>query len=812
MDRLLEQDVTIKGELVKLFNGCPKPSGWFAGKVRTPDGTMNVSGTCSSMVSIGMSLELNGDIVENDYGEQLRAKTITIDTDDIWTMKRYLASSNFPGIGNVIASRIIDKYKGATYNMILSNSAAVQAECKLTDHQMKVLINGLSNNSINNQLERLFPHLGATWIRKIIEEKVYCETPSFAVIKTAITKNPYSLMSVPGMSFKKADEVALKDLKLAWNDNRRVSCVFRRAIVDFMNSTGGTYVNLNDMKDTYKIETFLGNHLGVTVDSTFVKNAMLNEIRLDTCTLEKYQNEVHLYDKKFKNIERDIIRYASMAVACTQYGGRGMYQPIVDMRLQKLKKYIHNQKQSGNWSLCKEQEDAIKAVYENPLLCISGGPGRGKTHVMKNLAQSWVTITKGHVLMLAPTGKAVNRMKESTGWLKAETIARVVYMNIKNDDPDEFIDEMGAPIKCNEDTLIIVDESSMIDFEEGYQLLDLFMGCHVVFVGDANQLPPVEPGSFFKELLRSGVIPIAELQINHRTKSKEISDNADLILAGKSNMQLTNDFQIVPLADAQLVNYVLSEYQSLLSNGADFSDILLMTPLNKGVGGVIDINTRLQEILNPKTTTQSRWLDAKRNCHYEDTKGWEIPHINNSNLKLRIRDRVMNTKNHTGVAWKKYKDNDVSQNWIDKGTGIFNGDTGTIIRFYYGDNKEGEPHVMILLDDNRVVVVNMEEFMEWVPGYCITIHKSQGCEAKHCLIVMPSSLNSPWFASTSFLNRNLLYTAVTRAKDDVEIIGDVNAFKRSVLTEYVFHNTVLAVLLNQAITPYLIQQAINGQD
>ena len=102
--------------------------------------------------------------------------------------------------------------------------------------------------------------------------------------------------------------------------------------------------------------------------------------------------------------------------------------------------------------------------------------------------------------------------------------------------------------------------------------------------------------------------------------------------------------------------------------------------------------------------------------------------------------------------------------------------------------------------------------MEWVPGYCITIHKSQGCEAKHCLIVMPASLNSPWFASTSFLNRNLLYTAVTRAKDYVEIIGDVNAFKRSVLTEYVFHNTVLAVLLNQAITPYLIQQAINGQD
>lgn len=816
-DTILERDVTVQGKLVQLYNGCPKPGGWFAGKIQVGYKTYGIKGVCSSLVSVGMILDITANLVDSKYGKQYDASHVSICTSDSSTMRKYLASSNFPGIGNIIASRLVSEYGDKLYEAVKTKPDDVKAKCGLNDKQMTSLIDGLSNNTIQNALEREYPHLGAAWIREIIDKKVFSDEPSFKTIKFTIDRNPYVLLMVRGLSFRKADEVALYDLKLAWNDDRRVDCVFKKSMEDFMNRTGSTYLNLNDVSDMAEFEKVFCKYLGVSVDSQFIKPAMFRILKSCTfLTLENFGNEIHLYHSKMWTVESNIIR--------SLIGHN--YNTVRDMNLcglfpvwnNRLDKYIKKSKQEGTWGLCKEQEDAVRFVFNRSLSCIIGGPGRGKTHVIRKLIDSWMAVTGGKVLTLAPTGKAVNRMKEATGYLKAETLARFIMMNsyhsdYEKDDEDYIYDELRDSIKVGEDVLIIVDESSMVDFEEGCDLLRLTDNCHVVFVGDAGQLPPIEPGAFFREMLVSGVIDYFELKVNHRTKSKEISDNADLIKMGDAKMQLTNNFQLAPMTDNMVSDYIVNEYQNLLKNGYTFSDILLLAPVNRGVGGVSDINTRLQSILNPYTNMYQKLYDSKNDIYYEDKRGLEIPGKPTGNLKLRIYDRVMNTQNHVGVRWSKYKDNDVTKCRIDEGDGIFNGDTGTIIRYEYPPlNNVREPaRVVIQLDDNRIVRIPVDAFGEWVPGYCVTIHKSQGCEAKVVMIALTSVLSGQWFVDSCFLNRNLMYTAVTRGQDSVQIVGNIKAFKQSVVTEYEYHNTVLSTKLNQVVTPILIQRSINGQ-
>lgn len=802
---IIEKNVQIRGTITKLFANCPKPSGWFAGMVKTKNlGDICVSGTCPNMVSKGVIIECTADLVDSNYGQQYEAQSVSIVTDSTGAVLAYLSGPSFPHIGRITASKLVNKYGKKVLNLIVDDPQRVMTECNLSESQMKVLQTGVANQSIENQLQKKFPHLGATWVRTIVKTSAFGN--SYQSIETAILKNPYCLMNVEGLTFKKADEVATQDLGLTWDDFRRVNCVFDNAMKDFMQSTGGTYVNLMDVSDTYQLRQYLSQHLGVAVDDMFVKNAMMRQVKKNVYYLEQYNSETHLYVKKMKEIETSIL---DECLYHLQGGGNPIdYQALSSVRMSVIKDWVQKQKADNIFDLNTDQENALYTVIENSLSCVTGGPGRGKTHLMKVLAQGWNVVTKGGlVLMLAPTGKAVNRIKNETGWLEAETIARCVLMNRKKSSKQFACSAVTGKeiIPLNDSTLVLVDEASMIDFEEGEELLRLFHDCHIVLVGDMYQLPPIEPGAFFTEIIRSKVIPVAHLKKNMRTKSREISDNADKILSGDTHMTVTSNFMMLPCDDEAAVDLAINSYQNLLANGETSSDIMLMAPVNRGVASVSDVNRRLQNILNPENNKSHHVIDVHRALQYEDTKGWTIPNVKCNDMTFRIYDRVMNTKNHADYAWKKYKDDDIDGAVVDHGTGLFNGDTGTIIRYYYADDMDDSPDIVVKMDDGRVFFVPIEEFNEFVIGYCVTIHKAQGSEARNVILLLSSSLNSPFF-ERSFLNQNLLNTAVTRAKENVMIVGNMNAFKTCVVHPYKYHNSVLGVYINYNSIPILAKQ------
>lgn len=817
--KILAQDVQIHGELIRLFKNCPKPSGWFSGIVRTDDlGEICIAGTCSNLVSVGVTINAVANLVDGYYGEQYEAQSISISLDNSKAMLAYLSGPNFPQIGRTIAQRLMSKYGDTVVDMLINQPDTVQKDCKLSERQIMSLKNGVLNQSVENQLLQRYPHLGSTWVRKLVVEQPFGS--SFHEINKVIQINPYDLLQELDIPFKVVDSVALQDCNFQWNDIRRVDCVFFKALHSFMNSTGGTYVNLNDVNDTARFRNEIEKMLSVVIDDIFVKDAIVRLSKSGHVYLEDFNHEIHMYDLSMKMIENHIVEECLFHLKGGQLAGT--FDAKMKKYLARVKSIVVRGKNEGTLSLHQEQEQAIYDVIQNSLSCLKGGPGRGKTYVMKALASCWCEATNGQVLMLAPTGKAVNRLKDETGWEEAETIARCLLMNTnsyftkgaRDLSKDYICNTKGKwEIRKTATTLIIIDESSMINFSEGAKLLDLFHDCHIVFVGDSNQLPPIEPGPFFHELIDSQVVPVIELKKNHRVNSCEISENADKMLAGDIKMKITNHFSLMPCDDSTAVDYVIKLYQQFLVNGAAFSDVLLMSPMNKGVGSVNDINTRLQNILNPVTPNQNnvtRIHDKKRHKQYVDVKGWEIPGVKCNGMSFRIYDRVMCTRNHASDDWKKYRFDDMDDECIMKGCGYFNGDTGTIVRYYFGDSMYESPSVAVLLDDGRLVMVEIESFNEWIFGYCITIHKSQGSESKKCMVILPDSLSNPWYMQSKFLNQNLLYTGVTRAKDDIIIVGNMNAFKYCVQNPYMYHNVVLSKEINAASMPYLIQKSLQN--
>lgn len=803
---IVEKDVMIQGEIKQLYNNCPKEDGWFGGKVYTKsDGLIRLTGVCPEKVSVGVTIQALCDVVDKGFGEEFEAKEVKICLETNRALENYLAGPNFPGIGHTIAQKLVSKFKKDTLEKIVNDPQGVQTTCGLTQKQMDTLVQGILKSSKDNQLLQAFPHLGTHWVRRILEHKKF-KLLSYKVIEQTIRDNPYLLLSViDNLTFKVVDEVALLDMKLAWDDRRRMKYVFERAFKQYMSGTGCTYVNLSDVNDAELLRREVSDICKLNVAPSFISAQLVQLSKDGVLVMESVNQEVHVYLKQMWEFEQDIIEECEYHL----HGGalQSAYTKVFKRYKSTARSVLVQLKSMDVQTLSHEQEEAILHVFDHSLSCIIGGPGRGKTFLMKKLAQIWSAVTGGVVFMLAPTGKAVNRMKESTGWIDVQTIARFLKSNLNEKDDSHLITMSYSELQPRPEVLLLVDESSMIPFSDAAKLLKLCHECHIVFVGDSHQLPPVETGPFLHAMLASGVIPVYELVTNHRTKYKELGTNAEHILHGE-RLEPASCFQLYPSDDESAVQFVVQSYQNYLQQGAELSDIMIMSPINKGIGSVGDVNQRLQNMVNPKKDVDrtQKIYDKKELCYYMDHKGWEIPYASSNGLPFRIFDRVMNTKNHSNGTWKKYKYNDMSNEVTEKGFGYFNGDTGTIIRYYFGDSVES-PKIAVLLDDNRVVMIELEEFKEWVFGYCITIHKSQGCEAPNCMLLLPSGLNNPWFHTSNFLNRNLLYTGVTRAAKEVKIFGDMGVLQYCISHDYMYRNLMLdRKLFVRAVSQQVVTQ------
>lgn len=816
-----EKDIEVRGVLTGLYKNCPKPWGWFGGFLRTSKyGTIHVTGSCAVQVYQGISLVCTGNLVDDRGYLLLEATNVRPDVNSVVGIRKFLSSSLFKGIGTATIDKLLQNFGEDTLTMIEHNSDVVEQTCHLSKKQMRTLIDGVCASSLKTRLVQRYPHMTMGIVDIIVNWNIF-RTHSFDSIEKSYNKNPYELFwrKYP-VKFSEIDKIALNDVPLAWDDSMRVDAVFAKSMQDYMRQTGGTYLNLSDYQDVEKFRSIFMKLLGHPYSPAELSNLFRTLIQGNKLVYKEVMNgETHLYDYGMYGYETDIrntVRYYRKILAWKDT------QSVLKSRQQAGKVYVTQARKyggPGGMVFHKEQEEAIEHVMSNPFSCLTGGPGRGKTTVLAGLVDAWKKATNSNnVFMLAPTGRAVNRIKSATGETNVETIARFLLSHGKylkehcDNHGNLFVPKIMTAddmMPRTFDTLVIVDEASMVCFADAARLLKYIEGCWVVFVGDKDQLPPIEAGPFFYSFLNSKVIPTYKLETNHRSHAPEIVSNADEMILGKEPSILTKNFELIPAPDVDMVQYAVTEYQNALKNGAELSDVLVMSPINKYVGGVVDMNLRLQDALNPlgkgivsvNTDMDGYVFESSAMRSYFDAQGMELTDVQINGQKLRIGDRVMNTVNHPEKSSVVFPKNDLRKEPDSGMDGCYNGDSGQIIRYYPVDGRE-RATLVVRLDDGRVIGVDTETFRsEWVLAYCVSVHKAQGSEAKHCIVLYPSALaGDGWFMTSGFLNRNLVYTAITRAQDDVHIIGALKGFTNCIRTEYKYHNTVLD---DKLMTDYL---------
>jgi exodeoxyribonuclease V alpha subunit len=393
--------------------------------------------------------------------------------------------------------------------------------------------------------------------------------------------------------------------------------------------------------------------------------------------------------------------------------------------------------------LSSEQQKAVQLALSNGICIITGGPGTGKTTIIRCILDAMQE--NGYdVALAAPTGRASKRMTEATGF-EAKTIHRLL----------EFIP--GEGFQRNRDNpliadMIIVDEMSMVDAPLMYALLQAIpKGTRLVLVGDRDQLPPVGCGNVFSDALSSEVLPYYRLtEIFRQAQRSNIIRNAHLINSGRMPILVDHDsdflFEEIPVIDrirSRLVDLIQKESSSLGTNDP-LMDIQVLVPMKTGPLGVVELNRLLQSVCNPPSSMKSEHISG--------------------NTVFREGDKIMQIRNNYKVEWRKMR----SSGGYDEGVGVFNGDLGTILRI---DTRE--KYAVVAFDDGRIAEYAFAQFEEIDLAYCITIHKSQGSEFRTVLLPLAGG-------PMPLLTRNLLYTAVTRAKHLVYGIGRSETVARMV--------------------------------
>lgn len=449
------------------------------------------------------------------------------------------------------------------------------------------------------------------------------------------------------------------------------------------------------------------------------------------------ENEDRIYWTKLYEAETNIARCVSRMVKLPS---------VKNIDLNTIQSKIIDTERDLGYSLGLEQKEAIKTALSNRLAIITGGPGRGKTTIIKTILDIWGDDSK--VILCAPTGRASQRMAESTG-RNASTIHRKM-----------LIPHQQESVK---DCLIIIDESSMLDLLLAEKIFKYAYNCNLVFVGDVDQLPSIGAGSFFRDLINCKMVPTVVLKHGYRNEGS-IAQNSEKINDGESlkNMKIDDFFSFCESPSESVQNDILSVYDKLLEKYA-IKDISILSPMRKrSKSGTEIINSMIRDHINPLKSKDDLTEDGR----------------------FRLNDRVMCTYNNFSKELTKNKYSD------EKASGVFNGDCGEIIEIC--DNG-----TVIEFDDGRTGLFQKNELADFELAYAITIHKSQGSE--YPAVIIP--FNTEHFV---MLQRNLLYTAVTRAKKEVYIIGDKKAFNMAVRnTDYKYRNSMLKERIIDAVKAHM---------
>ena len=679
------------------------------------------------VVTEGEILLLHGEYTSHPtYGEQFQMKSYeTKPPEDVLSMERYLASGAIKGIGVALAARIVRRFKNDTFR-IMEEEPERLAEVKGISERMAMEI---SNQMVEKKdLRDAMIFLEKYGISTNLAVKIYQAYGQ--EIYSVIRENPYRMAEeVSGIGFKIADEIASR-VGIRTDSDFRIRSGILYCLTGAA-TLGHTYLPREELL------RYANQLLGVEpehIEGHIMNLAMDGKVEL---------KEEGIYAKSFYRMEQ---RSAGMLHALNQE---------YDVTPAKLAQAIAKISEEEQMELDEWQAEAVRQAATHGLFVLTGGPGTGKTTTIRAMISYFVG--EGYdIFLAAPTGRAAKRMSETTGY-EAKTIHRMLEVNGAMSEAEESAKQIGGMFERNESNpleadVIIIDEMSMVDITLLYAILKaVSAGTRLILVGDVNQLPSVGPGNVLRDIIASGCFPVVTLQKIFRQASQsdivvnahKINDGEHIALDNKSK-----DFFLLKRYDADvIINVMLQLVKQKMPRYVDATsyDIQVLTPTRKGLLGVERLNTILQQYLNPPAKQKKEHQVGDR-IFREGDKVMQIR--NNYQLEWEIRSRY-------GLA-------------IDKGLGVFNGDVGIIQEI-----NDYSSTVSVLYDENRLVQYPFKGLDELELAYAITIHKSQGSE--YPAVVMPL-LPGP----RMLMNRNLLYTAVTRARKCITIVGDENVFYQMV--------------------------------
>ncbi|SFR72054.1 exodeoxyribonuclease V alpha subunit [Pseudobutyrivibrio sp. NOR37] len=676
-------------------------------------------------VGEGENLLLRGQYIDHPtYGRQFKATSYeAVAPADELSMERYLGSGAIRGIGPKLAARIVKKFGADTFRLIEEEPERL-AEVK-----------GIS---LNKAMEISDQIVGAKDIRNaMIFLDKYGLHGNTAIkiynrfgneVYNIIQSNPYKLADeISGIGFKTADEIATQV-------GIKVDSEFRikggiQYILGQGAGLGHTYLPIELLKDM-SVDL-------LKVDEASVEAQIMNLAMERKLIIKKDGDNTQIYSRAFFRMEESIA---------------GMLRELnVTYKADEadLQKVIRRIEKDEEIELDELQKNAVISAAKKGFFILTGGPGTGKTTTITTMIRMFEE--EGlNIFLGAPTGRAAKRMSEATGY-EARTIHRMLEVSGRLGDDDDvasfarFDRNEENPLECD---VIIIDEMSMVDVSLMYSLLKAISpGTRLILVGDVNQLPSVGPGNVLKDILASDKFESVKLEkIFRQAQESDIVMNAHKIHQGQHVLldNKSKDFFFLKRDDADtIISVMLTLVKEKMPKYVDagISEIQVLTPTRKGLLGVERLNSILQRYLNPESPDKKEWKGDTR--------------------VFREGDKVMQIRNNYQLEWEVTGNYNIT---IEKGLGVFNGDVGII-----KDINEWGKTVTVEFEEGRKVVYPFASLDELELAYAITVHKSQGSE--YPAVVMPI-VDGP----KMLMNRNILYTAITRAKKCVTMVGDADVF------------------------------------
>ena len=715
----------LTGEIIKV-RYINEDNGYSVFDLNTSDGEIKIVGIFDS-VNIGESLEVEGEFTyDNKYGEQLNVTSYRKKLpSSVVEIERYLSSGIIATIGPKNAGYIVEKFGKKSLDIVFDE----------TDRLIEVRgIGKKSIEKIKKSVEELrfskniLFYLSGLGISLSLSKKIYSIFREDTL--EIINENPYKLIkNVKGIGFLKADEIALKN-----NLDKTSPYRIESAIIYILTQKAINFGHVFYPKDklTEEVSSLIG------IEKNLIEPIYMNLLLSSDIIVDNSFDEPNIYlDYLYISESYIASKLAKMAL-------NEDFKILFNID-KEVKKSIENQ----SIKLSEIQIDAIKSCFEENISIITGGPGTGKTTIINTISK--IFIENGYNISLcAPTGRAAKRIEETTR-IEAKTIHRMLgYIPSSYDDIGHFEYNEDNPLDTD---VIIIDEMSMVDLVLFEKLLrGIKDNTKLIIVGDVDQLPSVGAGNVLKDLINSNKIKYTKLiDIFRQSENSNIIVNAHKINNGQEpilNEKNSDFFFLNTDAPSITRNIVVDLISRRLPKayGYDYSkDIQILTQSRKGICGVFELNKLLQDILNPKTEASDEILVG--------------------NKLFRVNDKVMQTKNNYNLS---FIDDEGEENF-----GVYNGDMGHIIFIDKSSNK-----LTVEMDDKRLIEYSLEDLDNLELAYAITIHKSQGSEFKSVII--------PMFDGYKLLQtRNLLYTAITRAKENIVIVGDKN-----VMNNMIRNNTI----------------------